>query len=45
MFNFKYHTHTHTTLKGTFYNLCYDFGYLPIENDYIMVVKWRQFEK
>ena len=44
-FNFKYHTHSHTTLKGTVYKLCYDFGYLPIENDYYMVVKWGQFEK
>ena len=39
-FNFKYHTHTHTTLKGSTYKLCYDYGYLPIENEFIMVVKW-----
>ena len=39
-FNFKYHTHTYTTQKGTTYKLCYDYGYLAIENDYIMVVKW-----
>lgn len=39
-FNFKYHTHTYTTKAGTVYKLCYDYGYLPIENDYYMVVKW-----
>lgn len=39
-FNFKYFTHTYTTQKGSVYRLCYDFGYLPIENDYYMVVKW-----
>ncbi len=42
-FNFKYITHTHTTLKGTVYKLCYDYGYLPIENDFIMVLKWGMF--
>ena len=39
-FNFKYFTQTHTTQKGSTYKLCYDFGYLPIENDFIMVIKW-----
>lgn len=39
-FNFKYFTHTYTTQKGTVYKLCYDYGYLPIENDYFMIVKW-----
>ncbi len=39
-FNFKYHTHTHTTLKGAVYKICYDYGILLIENDFYMVVKW-----
>ena len=39
-FNFKYFTHTHKTQKGTVYKLCYDFGYLPIENDFYVVIKW-----
>lgn len=39
-FNFKYFTHTYTTQKGTIYKLCYDFGYLAIENDFYMIVKW-----
>ena len=39
-FNFKYFTHIYQTQKGTTYRICYDFGYLPIENDFIMVVKW-----
>lgn len=41
-FNFKYFTHTHTTLKGSTYHLCYDYGYLPIENDFIMILKWGE---
>jgi predicted nucleic acid-binding Zn ribbon protein len=39
-FNLKYFTHTYTTQKGTIYKLCYDFGYLPIENDFYIVVKF-----
>lgn len=39
-FNFKYFTQTYTTQKGTVYKLCYDYGYLPIENDFYMIVKW-----
>ena len=39
-FNFQFFTHTYTTRKGTVYKLCYDFGYLPIENDCFMVIKW-----
>jgi hypothetical protein len=42
-FNFKYFTQTHTTQKGSTYKLCYDYGYLPIENDFIMVIKWGTF--
>ena len=39
-FNFN-HTHQHQTLKGSVYKLCYDYGYLPIENDLIYVIKWE----
>jgi len=42
-FNFKYFTQTHITQKGSTYKLCYDYGYLPIENDFIMVIKWGTF--
>ena len=42
-FNFKYHTHTHTTLKGAAFTLCYDYGYKPAENDFIFVMKWDKF--
>jgi hypothetical protein len=39
-FNFKYFTHNHVTKKGTVYRICYDYGYLPVENEMIMLVKW-----
>ncbi len=38
-FNFSYHTHTYTTKVGTTYYFCYEYGYLPLENDYYMLVK------
>ncbi len=39
-FNFTYHTHTYTSKKGLTYFICYDYGYLPLDNDYYMIVKW-----
>jgi hypothetical protein len=38
-FNFGYHTHVHTTQKGTSYYFCYEYGYLPLENDRVFLVK------
>nr|MBC7613627.1 DUF2116 family Zn-ribbon domain-containing protein [Pseudopedobacter sp.] len=38
-FNFAYFTHIYETAKGAQYKFCYEFGYLPIENDYFLVVK------
>ena len=38
-FNFQYYTNAYTTKKGTTYYFCYEYGYLPIENDYYFLVK------
>ena len=38
-FNFNFFTNQVTTKNKHTYNFCYEFGYLPIENDYILVVK------
>lgn len=38
-FNFQYFTSVYTTKKGTVYYYCYEYGYLPIENDYYFLVK------
>ncbi|MES2779232.1 MAG: hypothetical protein V4651_04965 [Bacteroidota bacterium] len=40
-FGFAYHTHTYTTKAGATYYFCYEYGYLPLEHDYFMLVKWR----
>ena len=38
-FDFNYHTHTYATQKGATYIFCYEFGYLPLENEEILLVK------
>lgn len=38
-FNFKYITHTYVTKTGKTYLYCYDYGYLPLENDWFLIVK------
>jgi len=38
-FNFNYHTNISTTKTGKKYVFCYEFGYLPIEGNYYLLVK------
>lgn len=38
-FDFTYITHTYATKAGTIYFYCYEAGYLPIENNFYVVVK------
>ena len=38
-FSFKYFTHLFTNKKGSTYFFCYDHGYLPVDNDWNVVVK------
>jgi predicted nucleic acid-binding Zn ribbon protein len=38
-FQFKYMTHTYSNQKGNIYYFCYEYGYLPLENDWFLVVK------
>jgi len=38
-FKFKYLTHVYTTKKGTTYNYVYEYGYLPLENNWYLLVK------
>ena len=41
-FQFKYMTHTYTNKKGNIYFFCYDLGYMPLENDWYLLVKRRE---
>lgn len=38
-FQFKYLTHHYTNRAGKTYSYCYDYGYLPLEHDWFLVVK------
>lgn len=38
-FDFEYLTNLYTTKKGTTYFFVYDLGYLPLDNDFYMIVK------
>jgi len=41
-FQFKYITHTYINKKGNTYFFCYDYGYLPLDNDWYLVVKRKE---
>jgi len=38
-FNFRFHTHQYTNKKGDIYYFCYEYGYLPLEGDWVLLVK------
>ncbi|MEO6488825.1 MAG: hypothetical protein ABIO04_02705 [Ferruginibacter sp.] len=38
-FMFKYCTHIYINKKGSTYFYCYDYGYLPLDNEYYLIVK------
>jgi len=37
-FDFEHYTSTYTTKEGKTYYFCYEYGYLPLENDYFFLV-------
>ena len=41
-FHFDYHTHQYTNKKGNIYFFCYEYGYLPLEGDWYLIVKRKQ---
>lgn len=38
-FQFKYHTHLYQTKTEKTYVYCYEYGYLPLENNWYLIVK------
>ena len=38
-FQFKYHTHLYHTKNDKTYFYCYEYGYLPLENNWFLIVK------
>lgn len=43
-FNFQYITSIYTTKKNTTYFFCYEYGYLPLENEFCFLVKRKEKE-
>ncbi len=41
-FHFKYITQTFTNKTGKTYFYCYEYGYLPLENDWFLIVKKKE---
>ncbi|MBS1608313.1 MAG: hypothetical protein JSS70_06020 [Bacteroidetes bacterium] len=41
-FLFKYVTHLYTTKSGKTYYYCYDYGYLPLDNDWYLIVRKKE---
>ena len=41
-FQFRYLTHIYTTKTGKTYYYCYDYGYLPLENNWYLVVRKKE---
>ena len=41
-FQFRFLPHTYTNKKGNIYFFCYEYGYLPLENDWYLVVKRKE---
>lgn len=38
-YDFTYFTHQYTNKKGNVYGFVYEYGYLPIEGDWVLIVK------
>ncbi|UII20348.1 DUF2116 family Zn-ribbon domain-containing protein [Fulvivirga ligni] len=38
-FDFNYYTNTYTTKAGAIYYFCYEYGYLPLDNNFFALVK------
>lgn len=41
-FSFKYITHLFKNKEGKTYFWCYDYGYLPLDNDWYLIVKRKE---
>ncbi len=42
-FDFNYFTNTYVTRAGATYFFCYDYGYLPLDNNWFMLVKRQEY--
>lgn len=41
-FQFHYHTHQYVNRKGNVYYFCYEYGFLPLEGEWYLIVKRKE---
>ena len=44
-FDFRYFTHVYKTKAGNIYRFCYDYGYMPVDDEKILIVNWQPYMK
>lgn len=44
-FDFQFYTHTYTTKNNNTYRFCYEYGYLELEGDKVLIVIWQEYMK
>ncbi|PRY05353.1 hypothetical protein CLV24_13033 [Pontibacter ummariensis] len=42
-FDFRHFTHTYRTKSGNTYHFCYDYGYLLLEEEKVLIVNWQPY--
>ncbi len=42
-FDFRYYTHQYQTRQGNTYNFCYEFGYLLLPEEKVLIVNWQPY--
>lgn len=42
-FSFSYYTNVYNTKTGNTYYFCYEYGYLPLEGDFVAIVLRKEF--
>lgn len=42
-FDFRYFTHLYRTQRGNTYHFCYDYGYLLLPDEKVLIVNWQPY--
>lgn len=42
-FDFRYFTHQYQTRQGNTYNFCYEYGYLLLPEEKVLIVNWQPY--
>ena len=42
-FDFRFHTHTYLTKHNNLYKFCYEYGYLILDDEKVLIVNWQPY--